>query len=295
MAASTRRSRARATDLQAIAQAGVGIEQQAAEALRRRRRCIASTAWRTRKASVTTWRKAGGRCFAAASGAEVLFGAAGDGFGVRGEAGFAQRLGAGGAHGVVAFAHRARISRRRAGCRPPERPIPAGIGMWCTASGANSISDAQPSREASEAAWSMPPPRVPTNCSPSGRISISSSKVASRWLARSSARVTATIRADEDESPAAGGRSDSMVASMPFIDSPLAGDGLGGGAQVVLPIAAGDGGEGGSPVEFAVAVGFAGGARCGNLRAVGSERGWSAAAPWEARVGCDNRCVRRSD
>ena len=50
-----------------------------------------------------------------------------------------------------------------------------------------------------------------------------------------------------------------MVASMPLHDSPLAGDGLGGGAQVVLPIAARDGREGGSPVEFAVSVGFAGG------------------------------------
>src|SRR5450759_1582035 len=94
---------------------------------------------------------------------------------------------------------------------------PAGIGMWCTASGANSISEAQPSREPSDAAWSMPPPRVPTNCSPSGRISISSSNVASRWLARSSARVMATISADDEESPAAAGRSLSMVASMPFM------------------------------------------------------------------------------
>ena len=53
-------------------------------------------------------------------------------------------------------------------------------------------------------------------------------------------------------------------------DSPFAGDGLGGGAQIILPIAARDGLEAGSPVKFAVSVGFAGGARCGNRRAVGS-------------------------
>ena len=36
-------------------------------------------------------------------------------------------------------------------------------------------------------------------------------------MARNSASVTATINADDDESPAAAGRSLSMVASMPFI------------------------------------------------------------------------------
>ena len=81
----------RATDLQAVAQAGVRIQQQAAEAPAASA-SMASTAWRTRRASVTTCRKAGGRVFRRGQRAEFLLGAAGDGFAVRGETGFAQSL-----------------------------------------------------------------------------------------------------------------------------------------------------------------------------------------------------------
>src|ERR1035441_7153562 len=45
----------------------------------------------------------------------------------------------------------------------------------------------------------MPPPRVPTNCSPSGRTSMSSSKVGAAALARSRLRVKATINAAADQ------------------------------------------------------------------------------------------------
>ena len=83
---------------------------------------------------------------------------------------------------------------------------------------------------------------------------MSSSKVASRWLARSRASVKATIRAEDEESPAAGGRSDSMDGVDAVEDAPFAGDGLGGGAQIVLPIAAGDGRESRRPLELAFAV-----------------------------------------
>ena len=74
-----------------------------------------------------------------------------------------------------------------------------------------------------------------------GKTSINSSNAGLYPLARSNPRVKATIRAEEEESPAAAGRSDAISASMPTRDArqERRGD-AGGGAQVVLPIAARD-------------------------------------------------------
>ncbi len=70
-----------------------------------------------------------------------------------------------------------------------------------------------------------------------GRISINSSKLAWRWLAQSRPRVKATISAEDDASPAAGGRSDATAASTPRAGAPFAAHRLGRRPQIVLPIA----------------------------------------------------------
>ena len=75
-----------------------------------------------------------------------------------------------------------------------------------------------------------------------------------RWLARSRARVNATISAEDDDSPAAGGRSDTTAASTPAPGAPFAAHGLGRRAQVVLPIARRHGRELRRPLELPEAV-----------------------------------------
>ena len=72
--------------------------------------------------------------------------------------------------------------------------------------------------------------------------------------------MTPVSSAVEEESPAAGGRSETMAASMPRSSVPARANGLRGGLQVVHPIAGSAGLERASPFEFALSEAGADGA-----------------------------------
>ncbi len=90
-----------------------------------------------------------------------------------GEAQFLQGIETGSAAGVVLGLDPSRFLSDGEAMGDQERPARRNRDGF-EFEGAKWTSSAQPAREASTAAWSMPPPRVPTNCSPSGRSSISS-------------------------------------------------------------------------------------------------------------------------